>query len=351
MSESIIISSINYDGEQAQILFKPDNVITTINLGTVTLPYTFTPTPPREVFGDYTILINNSDCPNFLNVIRPTPTPTPTPTLTKTPTNTPTPTLTPTLTLNPCFITPTPTNTVTPTNTITPTMTNTQTPSSTPSICFKQMSDWWKFNSYYSYSALTNEYRYNFIPATNNIQNGGFNMFNYGNYIFITTSYPKTYGTIGSNYFITNPNVWPQLTMIKYGIGTSTHDIQIYGTPGSGTRQIELDNGTYSCGNIFGDWFSYTNHSSVSPSIIYVWFIVKNNSWGSDVVKITDGRTISNPNTILESISVTGHNIFLGMTLLSKHNDNPNTFTNQEITNFLESSICHLFTDIQCASF
>jgi len=129
MSNSIIIKSINYDGEVANIIFKPDNDNVVINLGDVTLPCTFNPSlliPPREIYGTYTILVLNdqcldSDCPYILNVVRPTPTPTPTQTLTSTPTNTPTPTPTPTETKYVCV--PTPTITVTQTMTSTPTAT------------------------------------------------------------------------------------------------------------------------------------------------------------------------------------------------------------------------------------
>ena len=129
MSNSIIIRSVNYDGEQANILFKPDNDNVVINLGNVTLPFLFQPSlliPSREIYGTYTILVLNDqcvndDCPNILNVVRPTPTPTPTPTLTKTPTATPTPTPTPTETKYVCI--PTPTLTQTPTITSTPTAT------------------------------------------------------------------------------------------------------------------------------------------------------------------------------------------------------------------------------------
>ena len=62
MSNSIIIKSINYDGEIANIVFKPDNDNVVINLGDVTLPCTFNPsllTPPREIYGTYTILVFN----------------------------------------------------------------------------------------------------------------------------------------------------------------------------------------------------------------------------------------------------------------------------------------------------
>lgn len=368
MSKSIIISSINYDGEQANILFKPDNSNDTINLGidtlgVVTLPYTFDPstlTPPREVFGTYTILVVGTDCPNLLTVQRPTPTPTPTNIPTKTPTKTPTPTPTLTKTPNPCLIspTPTPTHTRTPnttptkTPTLTPTITKTPTltPSTTPPICLQQISNWWALNSYSSYSAMTNEYRYNFIPSNNHIQNGGFDMFNNGNYIFINTPTPRNYGTIGSNFLITNPNVWPQLTMVKFGTTASSIGIGTFGTPGSGVRTAVLDNGTYSCGSINGNWYSYTNYSDSTPSIIYVWFTVTSIGWGSSIINTNDNRPISDPNTIVPSVGITGHNIYLGMTLLSKFGDT-NIFTNQEITDFLESSVCHLFTDITCASF
>lgn len=127
----IIIESINYSGEVANILFKPSGVNVVINLGNQILPYEFEPaylTPPRDVYGVYTILVEGADCPVILNV--PLPTPTPTPTLTKTPTNTPTHTVTPTVTptYNPCSISPTPT----PTPSVTPTLTNTPTNTSTP---------------------------------------------------------------------------------------------------------------------------------------------------------------------------------------------------------------------------
>jgi hypothetical protein len=131
MDQIIIIESINYSGEVANIIFNPDNTNVVINLGDHILPYEFNSgllDPPREIFGTYTITVNN--CPYFLNVPKTTPTPTPTRTPTRTPTPTPTPTVTPTPTFDPCKVpTPTPTKTVTPT--VTPT--NTQTPTPTPS--------------------------------------------------------------------------------------------------------------------------------------------------------------------------------------------------------------------------
>jgi len=134
---TITIQSINYSGEVANIIFKPYGLNNVINLGNQTLPYIFNPTlltPPQNVYGVYTILVEGADCPSILNV--PLPTPTPTPTITASPTQTPTPTVTPTVTptFDPCKITPTPTNTpsVTPTKTQTPTPTQSPGASPTP---------------------------------------------------------------------------------------------------------------------------------------------------------------------------------------------------------------------------
>lgn len=140
MNQSIIIQSVYYDGELAEVLFKPDNDDVVLNFGEITLPFLFEPyilLPPREVYGTYTIKPIESNCPYFLNVPRPTPTPTPTVTPTRTTTPTPTSTVTPTPTFNPCKVpSPTPTSTQTPTPTptisVTPTPTTTPTPSPSP---------------------------------------------------------------------------------------------------------------------------------------------------------------------------------------------------------------------------
>jgi hypothetical protein len=123
MSQSITIKSVNYDGEIANIIFKPADEETAINLGEQVLPFIFQPyllEPPRTVYGTYTILVLSGDCPTVLNVPKPTPTPTPTVTPTKTPTPTPTVTPSPTPTYNPCNITQTPTPTPTKTPSPTP---------------------------------------------------------------------------------------------------------------------------------------------------------------------------------------------------------------------------------------
>ena len=137
---SIVIQSVNFLGESASVVFTPYGTNISINLGVVILPYVFEPyllTPPYDVYGTYSILVVNGDCPIYLTVPPPTPSPTPTLTPTRTSTPTPTPTITPSPSVDPCKIpsqTPTPTQTATPTPTIsvTPTVTPTINPCITP---------------------------------------------------------------------------------------------------------------------------------------------------------------------------------------------------------------------------
>ena len=134
MEQFITISSPSYDGNIANIIFKPDNEENVYNLGDHLLPYTFDSSsisPTTEIFGTYTIYVISQKCSYFLNVPRPTPTPTPTVTPTRTQTPTPTPTVTPTPTFDPCKLTPTPTPTKSLPATPTPTKTQTPTPTST----------------------------------------------------------------------------------------------------------------------------------------------------------------------------------------------------------------------------
>jgi hypothetical protein len=71
MSQSVVISSNEFNGEIANILFNPLNSDDVINLGQVTLPVTFNPsllTPPRTIYGFYTITIIESICTYYLKI-------------------------------------------------------------------------------------------------------------------------------------------------------------------------------------------------------------------------------------------------------------------------------------------
>ncbi len=135
MLQIITIESVHFDGEIAQILFQPFNSEQIINLGSVTLPYTYEPPIGVEIYGTYTILTQEDpSCPYYITAPYPTPTNTPTISLTKSQTPTPSITSSPTLSLDPCKIPLTPSSTVepTPTNSIKPTRTPTPTNSKIP---------------------------------------------------------------------------------------------------------------------------------------------------------------------------------------------------------------------------
>lgn len=353
MSVTIKISSINYDGEMATILFVPDTQPSVINLGLVQLPYTFNPsllTPPREIYGSYTIRVTDSDCPNILKVPRPTPTVTPTPTITPTVTKTVTPTSTPTPTLDPCLITKTPTST--------PTTTPTTTPTQAP--CMTQYYVWWNQHSFNYYNQLPNRFTYSYIPGPNRILNGGINMLNNANYIFVNGSGFKTYGTLTTTYFVGQQLIWPQLTFIKFGQTPSQFSPSEAGNVGAGTRNAILSNGSYSCNNgISGNWYTYNNYESngSTPSTIYLWFTVTSPSWGSNLLNLVDNRTIVNPQFLDSGMTFFGQNMFVGMILLSKYKPTPGgtlydfIFTDNEISSFLSNSICTMFNEISCGSY
>lgn len=285
MSQSVIINSVYNDGEVAQILFKPDNLNPVINLGNVTLPYLFEPsllTPPRQIYGTYTILVLDNDCPYFLTIPRLTPTPTPSLSPTKTQTPTPTPTNTPTPTFDPCKVpTPTPTNTqtqtVTPSNSATPRPTctnpcgcpepsNTPKPTKTPKptqtstsmLVYKYTYTFYYFNTkcytytYYYTISYTKFYSYS---NRNSYNNSNTNKYTNGNKhshsnsntnIYLNTNNNSKFNT--NTYTNTKSNIFTKLSLLVY-------------EPVSGSSAI----GSYMYSN-GSNFFGFTNPSQPSQS-------------------------------------------------------------------------------------
>jgi hypothetical protein len=137
MTNYVLITTKNYDGQMGQITFYP-SAGGSINLGTVLLPYEYY---TDNFYGRYSIYIPSKDATCEFRLITPTKTPTRTPsqtptntvTPTKTPSQTPTNTSTPTITpTNTPSITPSHTATPTKTQTLTPTVTRTSIPTRTP---------------------------------------------------------------------------------------------------------------------------------------------------------------------------------------------------------------------------
>lgn len=63
MSQTVIISSVNFSGEQANIMFTPTGSYESFGLGIQLLPYTFDSSHiNKDVYGTYSLSIINSNC-------------------------------------------------------------------------------------------------------------------------------------------------------------------------------------------------------------------------------------------------------------------------------------------------
>jgi hypothetical protein len=69
MSQTVIISSVNFSGEQANIMFTPTGSNESFGLGTQLLPYTFDSSLiNKDIYGTYSISTITSNC-NYILVI------------------------------------------------------------------------------------------------------------------------------------------------------------------------------------------------------------------------------------------------------------------------------------------
>lgn len=71
MGQTIVISSINFSGEQANIIFTPSNSLESYGLGIQTIPFTFDTSIINSSLvatGTYSINIINSNCSYILVV-------------------------------------------------------------------------------------------------------------------------------------------------------------------------------------------------------------------------------------------------------------------------------------------
>jgi hypothetical protein len=63
MPQTVIISSVNFSGEQANIMFTPTGSNESFGLGTQLLPYTFDSSSiNKDIYGTYSLSIINSNC-------------------------------------------------------------------------------------------------------------------------------------------------------------------------------------------------------------------------------------------------------------------------------------------------
>jgi len=184
-------------------------------------------------------------------------------------------------------------------------------------------------------STFTNQiqYSYNYLydGGNNYILDGGHQMWNVGHLVTIGGTQAAStinYGTLVNvstnyyGYFVSQPNVWPQVSLgyVKSGTIAWHND----GTVGAASNSVSTFSGTYTTLNQdrYGSYWVDEQYGTNTPTICYVWFTVQQSNIGTTITSSNDARrlTTAPPKTYTQSFSLTGTNIIFGQTLLSVYN-------------------------------
>ena len=190
-------------------------------------------------------------------------------------------------------------------------------------------------------------------------------MWNVGNYISlngVTNASTIRYGTLvnqptnGYGYFVSQPNVWPQVELAWLTGGTVTwNNAGAPGTAGLIGSSNANSTGTYTTSNQGrnGSYWVNQTYGKVNPTICYVWFTILQPSLNSIVYSFADGRNTVNPPyaNYTQSFSIVGANMLFGQMLLSGLDlgNYPNGFLipdsniNTFITNYVQNAVINIF--------
>ena len=185
-------------------------------------------------------------------------------------------------------------------------------------------------------TTIQSSYRYLFDGGSNNISDGGFDMWDSGNFISLTFSNLRNLSTLNygamstfsnpttgllGGFYLSPANQWPQtaLAYIKNGtIGwTNSGDV---GTDGQAASSNSNISGTYICpGGRYGKYWVNQNFNTGDPTICYTWFTIEQSNYGTVITSCNDNRKTAQPpaNTYVQHFNLTGCNIIFAQTLLS----------------------------------
>jgi len=226
-------------------------------------------------------------------------------------------------------------------------------------------SNWHTSNASTLTSAIPNFYFYEYDGTLSTIHDGGYNMWNIGNYIslngFINAS-TINYGTLANTplsnygYFVSQPNVWPQVELAYVRGGTITwNNAGNPGTAGSIYSSNANSSGTYTTTNQTrrGTYWVNQNYGTTNPTICYVWFTIEQTNLNASLITSNDLRKTANPPyaSYTQSFSITGNNILFGQMLLSVFDlgNYPNGYVipdsniNTFITNYVQNANINIF--------
>lgn len=198
-------------------------------------------------------------------------------------------------------------------------------------------------SSYTSY--ITSWYNYTYDGVGNYIGDGGYDMYDNGNYLSIEGTMNAaniTYGTVvdnGTSGYMVSGNNYRPFIGIAYisSAGTikwlSTGDI---GSDGGGT--VSNYSGTYSCANgRNGTYWMNVNYNAGDPSVGSLWFTIQSTSWGSTHTGTTDSRKTSDGNYYSHFVTITGSKIIFAFALLSRSSGQ--YIDSTMVTNFLSNYV------------
>jgi len=147
-------------------------------------------------------------------------------------------------------------------------------------------------------------------------------MWNEGNIVsFGATTVP--YGTIGSNYFVSEANVWPQValgftTAAAVAEWKNSGHLGMAGSPFGSNANFS---GTYTTPNQGrgGSYWVNQKYGLTNPTVCYLWFTITQPTINTIATGSNDNRSTPDPPlySYTQSVSVTGSKIILGQMFLS----------------------------------
>jgi len=217
-------------------------------------------------------------------------------------------------------------------------------------IDFGTFSNWHTSNaSTIAETTISSFYKYTYDGSPSTIADGGFNMFDIGNIVSFSTFNNIPYGTISSVFYVSQPNVWPHVSL-AYATATGTLQWANSGSVGMGGSPFGSNanfSGTYTTTNQGrnGSYWVNQKYGLTNPTICYMWFTIKQPTVNSQINSYTDSRSIFNPPlyAYTQSISVSGSKFLFGQMLLSARTSSsfPNGFliSQTDIESFLSNYV------------
>jgi hypothetical protein len=226
-------------------------------------------------------------------------------------------------------------------------------------------SNWHMSNASTITSNIPNFHFYDYDGSVSTINDGGYSMWNIGNFVslngFVNAS-TIVYGTLSNTpnsnygYFVSQPNVWPQVELAYVRAGTMTwNNAGKPGTGGSINSSNANSSGSYTTSNQgrYGSYWVNQNYGMTYPTICYLWFTIQQSNMNPTITSSNDQRNTANPPyaNYTQSFSITGYNVLFGQMLLSVVDFGvyphgyliPDSNINAFITNYVQNASINIF--------